>query len=62
MPSFYGKRGSFSLSSLPNGSRIVGLPGKEANIRGYSANLLIIDEASRVPDDLYKALSSDGDC
>jgi hypothetical protein len=42
---------------LPNGSRIVGLPGKEANIRGLSAvNLLIIDEASRVPDELYKAL------
>ena len=42
---------------LPNGSRIVGLPGKEANIRGLSGvNLLIIDEASRVPDELYKAL------
>jgi hypothetical protein len=42
---------------LPNGSRIVGLPGKEANIRGFSAvNLLIIDEAARVPDELYKAL------
>jgi len=42
---------------LPNGSRIVGLPGKESNIRGFSAvNLLIIDEASRVPDELYKAL------
>jgi hypothetical protein len=35
----------------------VGLPGKEANIRGLSGvNLLIIDEASRVPDELYKAL------
>ena len=42
---------------LPNGSRTVGLPGKEANIRGLSeVNLLIIDEASRVPDELYKAL------
>jgi hypothetical protein len=42
---------------LPSGSRIVGLPGKESNIRGFSAvNLLIIDEASRVPDELYKAL------
>jgi hypothetical protein len=42
---------------LPNGSRIVGLPGKEANIRGFSAvNLLIIDEAARVPDELYKTL------
>ena len=36
----------------------MGLPGKESNIRGFSAiNLLmIIDEASRVPDELYKAL------
>lgn len=42
---------------LPNGSRIVGLPGKEGNIRGFSAvNLLIIDEAARVPGELYKAL------
>ena len=44
---------------LPNGSRIVGLPGKESNIRGFfqAVNLaLIIDEASRVPDELYKAL------
>ncbi len=42
---------------LPNGSRIVGLPGKEANIRGFSeVNLMIIDEAARVPDELYKTL------
>ena len=42
---------------LPNGSRIVGLPGNEATVRGFSAvNLLMIDEASRVKDDLYWAL------
>ena len=42
---------------FPNGSRIVGLPGKEGNIRGFSkASMLIIDEAARVPDGLYKAL------
>ena len=41
---------------LPNGSRIIGLPGKEANIRGFSADLLIIDEAARVPDELYKSV------
>jgi phage FluMu gp28-like protein len=42
---------------LPNGSRIVGLPGtSEANIRGFSAaSLLIIDEAARVEDELYYA-------
>jgi len=42
---------------FPNGSRIIGLPGKEATLRGFSAvSLLIIDEASRVDDAVYKAL------
>lgn len=41
---------------LPNGSRIVSLPGQEGTVRGYSAvTLLSIDEASRVPDELYMA-------
>ncbi len=40
-----------------NGSRIVGLPGTEATVRGFSAvSLLLIDEAARVPDALYKSL------
>jgi hypothetical protein len=39
---------------LENGSRVVSAPGKEGTIRGYSGvRLLIVDEASRVPDDLY---------
>ncbi len=42
---------------LANGSRIVALPGKESTIRGFSgAALLLVDEASRVPDDLYQAV------
>ena len=42
---------------FPNGSRIVGIPGKEATLRGFSAvSLLIVDEAARVGDDVYKAL------
>jgi hypothetical protein len=42
---------------LPNGSRIVGLPGNEATVRGFSAvSLLVIDEAARVKDELYWAL------
>jgi hypothetical protein len=42
---------------LPNGSRIIGLPGREATVRGFSnPALLLIDEASRVPDELYEAL------
>jgi len=40
-----------------NGSRIVSLPAKEPTIRGFSGvRLLAIDEAARVPDDLYFAI------
>ena len=43
--------------TLANGSRIVSLPGAEASVRGYSGpKLIAIDEASRVPDDLYVSL------
>jgi hypothetical protein len=42
---------------LANGSRIVSLPENEAGIRGFSdVSLLAIDEASRVSDDLYRAV------
>lgn len=42
---------------LPNDSRIVGLPGTEATVRGFSSvSLLLVDEASRVSDDLYLAV------
>jgi hypothetical protein len=42
---------------LENGSRIISLPGKEQNVRGYAAvSLLIVDEAARVPDDLYYSI------
>ena len=42
---------------LETGSRIVSLPGKEETIRGYSGvRLLLIDEAARVPGDLYIAV------
>jgi hypothetical protein len=41
-------------AEFTNGSRIFALPGKEATVRGYSgADLVVIDEASRVPNDLY---------
>jgi hypothetical protein len=40
-----------------NGSRIVALPGSEKSVRGYSApRLIILDEASRIPDAVYKAI------
>ena len=52
---------------LPNQSRIVGLPGTEATVRGFSRpSLIVIDEAARVLDELYKAVrpmlaTGDGD-
>ncbi len=50
------QRSALSLT-LANGSRIVCLPGKEETIRGYSGvRLLILDEAARVPDALYRSV------
>lgn len=40
-----------------NGSRILSLPATSWNIRGVTANLIIIDEAAGVPDEIYAALS-----
>ncbi len=42
---------------LEGGSRIVSLPGYEGTVRGYSgAKMLILDEASRVADELYQSV------
>lgn len=50
------KDNDFGLELL-NGSRIVALPGKEGTIRGFSGvDLLVIDEASKVPDATYYAV------
>jgi len=51
------ERESVLQIELANGSRIISLPGKEETLRSYSAvDLLIIDEASRVLDDLYRSV------
>jgi phage terminase large subunit-like protein len=43
--------------TLDNGSRVISLPGEGDVIVGYSnVRLLVIDEAARVPDDLYKVV------
>jgi hypothetical protein len=40
-----------------SGSRIVARPGKEGTVRGFSGvDLLVIDEASRVHNDLYASV------
>lgn len=42
---------------LANGARLVALPGREETVRSFSGvDLLILDEASRVPDDLYRSV------
>jgi hypothetical protein len=42
---------------LRNGSRLICLPSKEQTIRGYSAaRLIVADEASRIPDDVYHSI------
>ena len=42
---------------LPNGSRIVGLPGERAKVRGFSkVSLMLVDEAAEVSDRAYLAV------
>jgi Terminase large subunit, T4likevirus-type, N-terminal len=44
-------------AELSGGSWIVALPSSETTVRGYSAvDLIIIDEAARVPDELIQAV------
>ena len=43
---------------LPNGSRMVSVPAREATSRGFSqASLLIVEEAARVPDEHDEAMT-----
>lgn len=47
-----------TVLKLENGSKIVSLPSSEKTIRGYSGvDLLVCDEASRIPDDLFFAVT-----
>lgn len=42
---------------LKNGSRVVSLPGSETTVRGFSsARMIVVDEASRVSDELLTAV------
>jgi len=41
---------------LESGSRVVCLPCKEDTIRGFTADLVLLDEAARVPFDLYRTV------
>lgn len=49
-------RSQFRLE-LANGSRVLCLPGREESIRSFGGvHLLVIDEAARVRDDLYRSV------
>jgi hypothetical protein len=47
---------SATTLQLSNRSRIVSLPASEKTVRGYSANLICVDEASRCPEELFVAI------
>ena len=50
-------RASRTEIRFPGGGRIQAVPGREETVRGYSAvTLLLIDEAARVPEELYQAV------
>ena len=51
------KRETILTIELANGSRIIALPGKESTTRTYTADLVVVDEAARVPDGVLFALS-----
>jgi hypothetical protein len=52
-----GPRDNALKMELSNGSRVVSLPGNEETVRCFSGvALLVVDEAARVPDDLYRAV------
>jgi len=52
-----GPRENQLRTELANGSRVVALPGKEGTVRSFSGvRLLVIDEAARVLDDLYRSV------
>jgi hypothetical protein len=51
------KREAVTTLELVNGARVIALPGKERSVHSYTADLLIIDEAARVPDEVYHSAS-----
>lgn len=52
-----GEKDNVRYLGLANGSEVYALPGKEGTIRGFSGvALIVIDEASKAADSLYKAV------
>jgi hypothetical protein len=46
-----------TMLTAENGSRVISLPASEGTVRGFSADLLILDEASRIDDEMYRAVT-----
>jgi len=51
------KKDNAGSLELSNGSRIMAVSGSESGPRGYTVNLVVIDEASRVPEEYYEAVT-----
>lgn len=49
---------SQTMIELENGSRIISLPAKAQATVGWTVDLLILDEAKVIPDDLYRSVRS----
>jgi hypothetical protein len=52
----HGEPGQELARVLPNGSRIIGLAADDGTVRSYTADLVILDEAARVPDEVWDAI------
>ncbi len=50
------KQESETKLTLTNGSRIISLPGGDQTIRGFSADVVIMDEAARIEDATWAAV------
>jgi predicted phage terminase large subunit-like protein len=47
---------SATALELRNGSRIIALPGSEPSVRGFTASLVLIDEAAQVSEEIYRSI------
>ena len=47
---------SLTRLSLDSGSRVLSSPGSEKSSRGFTADMVIVDEAARVDDELFAAI------
>ncbi len=61
-----GEAGKTLAMRLGNGSRVVGVAAEEDKVRSYTADMVILDEAARIPDDVWGAIeptlaTTDGD-